>query len=108
MCVNGSIVYGVTGHGAHAPYMKVPANTLVPLPEELSFATGAAISCGTGTAYRALRRIDLTGGDTIAIVGQGPVGLSATQLAAAMGARVIALDIRPGGFRAPKISPRTP
>ena len=56
MCVNGSIVYGVTGHGAHAPFMKVPANTLVPLPAELSFATGAAISCGTGTAYQALRR----------------------------------------------------
>jgi threonine dehydrogenase-like Zn-dependent dehydrogenase len=93
MCVGGSIVYGLTGHGAHAPYMKVPAHTLVPLPDELGFATGAAISCGTGTAYQALRRMRLTGGDTIAVVGQGPVGLSATQLAAAMGARVIALDV---------------
>jgi threonine dehydrogenase-like Zn-dependent dehydrogenase len=93
MCDNGSTVYGMTGHGAHAPYMKVPAHTLVILPDELSFATGAAISCGTGTAYQALRRINLTGGDTIAIVGQGPVGLSATQLAVAMGARVIALDV---------------
>jgi threonine dehydrogenase-like Zn-dependent dehydrogenase len=93
MCVEGSTVYGVTGHGAHAPYMKVPAHTLVALPDELSFATGAAISCGTGTAYQALRRMNLTGGDTIGIVGQGPVGLSATQLAAAMGARVIALDV---------------
>jgi 2-desacetyl-2-hydroxyethyl bacteriochlorophyllide A dehydrogenase len=93
MCENGSVVYGVTAHGAHAPYMKVPAHTLVPLPDELGFATGAAISCGTGTAYQALRRMKLRGGDTIAIVGQGPVGLSATQLAAAMGARVIALDL---------------
>jgi len=93
MCVEGSTVYGVTGHGAHAPYMKVPAHTLVPLPDELSFSTGAAISCGTGTAYQALRRMKLAGGDTIAIIGQGPVGLSATQLAAAMGARVIALDV---------------
>ena len=93
MCTEGSTVYGVTGHGAHAPYMKVPAHTLVPLPDELSFATGAAVSCGTGTAYQALRRITLAGGDTIAIIGQGPVGLSATQLAAAMGARVIALDV---------------
>ncbi len=93
MCSNGSIVYGITGHGAHAPYMKVPAQTLVPLPDELSFATGAAISCGTGTAYQALRRMNVAGGDAIAIVGQGPVGLSATQLAAAMGARVIALDV---------------
>src|SRR5579872_5306156 len=93
MCVKGSTVYGVTGHGAHAPYMKVPAHTLVALPDELDFATGAAISCGTGTAYQALRRMDLSSGNTIAIVGQGPVGLSATQLAAAMGARVIALDV---------------
>ncbi len=95
MCENGSIVYGLSGHGAHAPFMKVPAHTLVPLPDELSFATGAAISCGTGTAYQALRRMNLAGGDTIAIVGQGPVGLSATQLAVAMGARVIALDVSP-------------
>jgi threonine dehydrogenase-like Zn-dependent dehydrogenase len=93
MCANGSTVYGVTGHGAHAPYMKVPAHTLVDLPDDVSFAAGAAISCGTGTAYQALRRMNLTGGDSIAIVGQGPVGLSATQLAAAMGARVIALDV---------------
>jgi threonine dehydrogenase-like Zn-dependent dehydrogenase len=93
MCAEGSVVYGVTGHGAHAPYMKVPASTLVPLPEALSFATGAAISCGTGTAYGALRRMNLAGTHSIVIVGQGPVGLSATQLAVAMGARVIALDV---------------
>ncbi len=93
MCADGSTVYGVTGNGAHAPYMKVPAYTLVPLPESLSFATGAAISCGTGTAYGALRRMNLSGVHSIAIIGQGPVGLSATQLAAAMGACVIALDI---------------
>jgi threonine dehydrogenase-like Zn-dependent dehydrogenase len=85
-------VYGLTGHGAHARYMKCPARTLVPLPDELSFATGAAISCGTGTAWGALQRLGMQGNHTIAIFGQGPVGLSATQLAAAMGARVIALD----------------
>ena len=88
-------VYGMNGHGAHAPYMKIPARPLVSLPDELSFETGAAIACGTGTAYGALRRINISGNDTIAIFGQGPVGLSATQLAVAMGARVIALDISP-------------
>lgn len=93
LCRGGIVVYGVTGHGGHAPYLKVPASTLVPLPDELSFETGAAISCGTGTAYGALRRMNLSGKDTIAIFGQGPVGLSATQLAEAMGARVIALDV---------------
>jgi threonine dehydrogenase-like Zn-dependent dehydrogenase len=75
--------------------MRVPARTVVPLPDELSFATGAAISCGTGTAYNALRRMNLSGRDTLAVFGLGPVGLSAVQLATAMGARVIALDITP-------------
>ena len=93
MCLDGTTVFGSSGHGAHARYMRVPVSTLVPLPEELSFTTGAAISCGTGTAYGALRRLQLQGGETIAIFGQGPVGLSATQLATAMGAKVIALDI---------------
>ena len=93
LCVEGvKEVYGVTGHGAHAKYMKCPARTLVPLPDELSFETGAAISCGTGTAWGALQRLGLQGDHTIAIFGQGPVGLSATQLAHEMGARVIALD----------------
>jgi threonine dehydrogenase-like Zn-dependent dehydrogenase len=92
LCPNGFVVYGVTANGAHADYMKVPARTLVPLPDELSFSTGAAISCGTGTAYNALRRMNLSGRDTVAVFGQGPVGLAATQLGTAMGARVIAID----------------
>jgi threonine dehydrogenase-like Zn-dependent dehydrogenase len=87
------VVYGSNAHGAHAPYMKVPASTLVALDERLSFAAGAAISCGTGTAFAALRRLGLGAVDNVAIFGQGPVGLSGTQLAKAMGARVIALDV---------------
>jgi threonine dehydrogenase-like Zn-dependent dehydrogenase len=94
LCQDAKVrVYGNNDHGAHARYLKVPASTLVKLPNTLSFATGAAISCGTGTAYGALRRLGLSGNDSISIFGQGPVGLSATQLAKAMGARVIALDI---------------
>ena len=96
LCVEGvAEIFGITSHGAHARYMKCPARTLVPLPDELSFSTGAAIACGTGTAWGALKRLDLQGDHTIAIFGQGPVGLSATQLAKSMGARVIALDTSP-------------
>ena len=86
-------VYGSNSHGGHAKYLCVPANTMVPLPDELSFAAGAAIACGSGTAWGALRRMNISGRDTIAIFGQGPVGLAATQFAKAQGARVIALDI---------------
>lgn len=98
LCVDGvKTVFGVTGDGAHAKYLKCPANTLLPLPDDLSFEAGAAISCGTGTAWAALQRLGIGGQHTIAIFGQGPVGLSATQLAAALGARVIAIDV--GGER---------
>jgi threonine dehydrogenase-like Zn-dependent dehydrogenase len=92
LCGEGITVYGVTAHGGHAEYLKVPARTLVPLPDELSFAEGAAVACGTGTAFGALRRMHLAGGTTLAVFGQGPVGLSATLLGAKMGARVIAIE----------------
>jgi threonine dehydrogenase-like Zn-dependent dehydrogenase len=92
LCRAGITVYGVTAHGGHAEYLKVPARTLVPLPDELSFVAGAAVSCGTGTAYGALRRMHVAGGSTLAVFGQGPVGISATLLGAKMGARVIAIE----------------
>jgi threonine dehydrogenase-like Zn-dependent dehydrogenase len=92
LCRAGITVYGVTAHGGHADYLKVPARTLVPLPDELSFAEGAAVACGTGTAFAALKRMRVCGGDTLAVFGQGPVGLSATLLGAAMGLRVIAVE----------------
>ena len=85
----------MTGHGGARAYFAAPARTMVPLPEELSFEEGAAVSCGTGTAWGALRRLDVSGRDTLAVFGQGPVGLTATMLGAAMGARVIAVDISP-------------
>jgi len=94
VCYEGvSHVWGTTHHGSHARYMKVPASTLVPLPDELSFEAGAAISCGTGTAWGILKRLELTADQTIAVFGQGPVGLSVTLLAKALGAQVIALDV---------------
>lgn len=95
LCRAGITVYGVTAHGGHADYLKVPARTIVELPEELSFAEGAAVACGTGTAFAALKRMSLSGAHTLAVFGQGPVGLSATVLGAAMGARVIAVETSP-------------
>jgi threonine dehydrogenase-like Zn-dependent dehydrogenase len=94
MCERGQTrAFGYNANGGHAEFMRVPVNTLVALPDELSFVAGAAISCGTGTAWGALKRLALSGEDQIAIFGQGPVGLSATALASALGIRVIALDV---------------
>ena len=93
LCVEGHKTYGLGDHGGNADYILVPAACLVHLPDELSYADGAAIACGTGTAYMAVKKLDVSGRDTLAIYGQGPVGLSATLLAKAMGARIIAIDV---------------
>ena len=95
MCLHHHEVYGSTKNGGHEDLLLAPASTCVALPEELSFAEGAACACGTGTAFHAIKRLGVSGADTVAIFGQGPVGLSATQFAAAMGARVIAVDVVP-------------
>lgn len=95
LCVHGHEVYGSNLHGGDADLMLVDASTCIPLPEGMTFEEGASCACGTGTAYQALKRIDISGRDTLAIFGQGPVGLSATLLGSIMGARIIAVDIIP-------------
>jgi threonine dehydrogenase-like Zn-dependent dehydrogenase len=85
-------VYGKNEHGAHAPFMKVAAASVMPLHDELSFEAAAAIGCGTGTAWGALERLGEIGGQDVVVFGQGPVGQSVTLLASARGARVIAVD----------------
>ncbi|KAF0963207.1 zinc-dependent alcohol dehydrogenase family protein [Rhodococcus sp. T7] len=94
MCDRGNAqTMSITTHGGHAPYAVVPARTLLPLPDGLSYKAGAAIGCGTGTAWGGLMRLGDVGGKTLVVFGQGPVGLSGTMLASALGARVIAVDV---------------
>ena len=94
LCPRGHITFGGgTGHGANADYMICPSRSLVHLPDELSFEAGAALSCGTGTAWNGLNKMGVSGQDVVAVFGQGPVGLSGTLSAKAMGARVIAVDV---------------
>ena len=93
LCLNGeNKTYGFNADGGNADYMVVLPEMCVPMPDGLSFGEGAAIACGTGTAYQALKRLRVNGTDTLAVFGQGPVGLSATLLGTFMGATVIAID----------------
>ena len=95
MCIDPAakkLYYGRTNHGGHAERIAVHETACVPMPEGLSYEEGAACACGTGTAYDAIKRLDLSGRDTFAIYGQGPVGLSGTLFGAATGARVIVVE----------------
>jgi D-arabinose 1-dehydrogenase-like Zn-dependent alcohol dehydrogenase len=67
---------------------------LVALPAELEFDAAAALGCRFATAYRAVLQVGrVRGGEWVAVHGCGGVGLSAVMIAAAVGARVIAVDV---------------
>ncbi len=95
MCLVHHEVYGTTKDGGHQDYLLCPASTCVKMPDALPFDQAAAVACGTGTAFHAIKRLGVSGVDTVAVFGQGPVGASATMFAKAMGAKVIAVDVIP-------------
>ena len=82
--------------GGYAEYVAVPVRNAIPLPEEISFEEGATLMCASATALHALRKGRVRAGETVAVFGVGGLGLSAIQLAKAMGAvEVFAVDIQP-------------
>ena len=78
--------YGWQRDGGHAEYLLAEENTCLTLSDDLSYVDGALVSCGFGTAYEALLRLDVSGRDSLLVTGLGPVGLAAAMLARAMGA----------------------
>ncbi|MFV0276430.1 MAG: NADPH:quinone oxidoreductase family protein [Parahaliea sp.] len=78
--------------GGMAEQAVVPANILVPVPEDMDFLTASVFQGGHTTAYYALKqRGRLRAGENLVVLGAaGGVGLAAVQVGKAMGARVIA------------------
>lgn len=101
-CITGNEQFCTTvkmlGHhvdGGYAEYIAVPARNAVPLPQEIPFAEAATLMCASATALHALHKGRLKAGETVAVFGVGGLGLSAIQLAKAMGAvEVYAVDIQ--------------
>ena len=92
-CPSGEMI-GHHRDGGHAEYIVVPARNAVPLPAEISFSHGAALMCSSATSLHALRRGRFAPGETVAVIGIGGLGISAVQLAKALGAlEVYAVDL---------------
>jgi threonine dehydrogenase-like Zn-dependent dehydrogenase len=88
-------VFGMTSDGSHAEFMAVPrANeTLVMVPDELSFEEGVLFSCSIPVGFSAVERAQPMAGDAVAVVGLGPIGLCCTLAAAVRGVgRLVAVD----------------
>jgi alcohol dehydrogenase len=87
---------GFTAWGGFAEFvaLEYADDNLVRLPNELDFIAAASLGCRFATSFRAV--VDqgrIEPGQWVAVWGCGGVGLSAIMIAAALGARVIAIDI---------------
>lgn len=91
--VPGTRVAVFAGHGGLAEAGIFPAGRCVPLPDTMDDITAAAFQVAYGTAHVALaHRAALQPGETLLVTGAaGGVGLTAVELGALMGARVIAV-----------------
>jgi len=87
----GDKVFGAT-HGAYASHILASEDVLFPVPAGWSFADAAGLYVTTPTAYGALvTRANVQPGEWVLVhAGAGGVGLSAVQIAKALGAIVIA------------------
>ena len=88
----GDRVFAMTGLGAFSEKILAPKNSVVKIPDSMSFETAAALPMTYGTSLYALKqRADLKEGETLLVLGAaGGVGLATVELGKAMGAKVIA------------------
>jgi NADPH2:quinone reductase len=88
----GDAVTAITINGGFAEEVRIDAARLVPLPEGMSFAIGAAFGLAYATSDHALRdRGELRAGERLLVLGAaGGVGIAAIEIGKALGAHVIA------------------
>jgi len=85
--------------GGYADYVTVKDFQAVPIPDSVSYEDATQLD-GTAVAVHALRRADIFPGDSVAVIGAGPIGLLALQVAKAYGAsRVMAVDVEEAPLR---------
>jgi len=92
LCRKG-VVTGMMVDGGYAQFMRAKASHALPIPEGLSSIEAAPLFCAGVTVYRALKNAQAGPDQRVAVFGVGGLGHLAVQIARAMGAEVIALDV---------------
>jgi 6-hydroxycyclohex-1-ene-1-carbonyl-CoA dehydrogenase len=99
MICRAQVFPGCDVHGGFASHVVVPAAGVCPVDEdalarsEVTLADLAVLGDAVSTAYQAIVRSELQAGELAIVVGAGGVGGFCAQIAAALGAHVVALDI---------------
>ncbi len=83
-------------HGGFASHLVVPARWLVDagqLPDGLALEDVSVLADAVTTPYQAMVRAEVGEGDRVVLIGAGGIGSFGVQIAAALGAGVVAVDI---------------
>ncbi len=91
LCANAKVI-GLHLPGALAEYIAIPADLVYEIPKSISFEEAALIE-PLSIAYYAVRKAGFVLGKTVAVIGQGPIGLLVDQVLKQSGAKVIGVDI---------------
>ena len=88
------VMFGNNVDGGYAEYMLAPAKDIIALPDELPLIESSIIADAVTTPYHAVvNRGQVKPGDSVIVFGCGGIGLNLVQIATAVGARVIAVDV---------------
>jgi 6-hydroxycyclohex-1-ene-1-carbonyl-CoA dehydrogenase len=91
------VMPGNDRHGGFASHVTVPARYLCPVPEKVLASHElwelSVVADAITTPFQAVRSSQLGAGDLAVCIGAGGIGIHGVQIAAAVGAKVIALDI---------------
>jgi len=105
LCTNGGGNVGLECDGGYAEYIKLPAHIFIKYPEELDYKAHPAemgvITDALATPYKVLRRAQVKGGETVAVIGAGGgLGIHQVMMAKWANARVIAVETAADKFDA--------
>jgi 6-hydroxycyclohex-1-ene-1-carbonyl-CoA dehydrogenase len=93
ICARGEML-GNHIDGGFAEYVVAPAKDTFSLPAEVPLVEGSIIADAITTPFHAVvNRGAVRPGDAVVVLGCGGVGINIVQVAAAMGARVVAVDV---------------
>ena len=95
-CVSGPLIFGsgMLG-GGQATLVAVPAADfqMLRIPDGIDDEAALLLTDNLSTGWAGARRADIEAGDTVAVIGLGPVGLCAVRSSLALGAgTVLAID----------------
>ncbi len=94
-CRNGEGI-GHGRNGGFAEYAAISEHSLALLPDALELTAAALLACPAGVSLQALSAVEASAGETVVVTGSGGgLGVHAVQLAAALGARTLAVTSSP-------------